>query len=213
MDSQNHIIEKSFKELNNYIQELEKYALLGMMGEVLSHGFNSGISSLNNQINNLPKDYLHLKETYIKTMGLVNGLTKSQYQSKYKSVIYYRDFKEWFNKRGVVLDIEPECEYFTNKNMFFAILFELLENARSNSLDRNYDNVIVNVSKKFIKISNKGLPPKNPDNIFNLGYTEKREGRGFGLYISKRILNELGYDLIYKYHKTKELNRVIIKAK
>jgi sensor histidine kinase regulating citrate/malate metabolism len=34
------------------------------------------------------------------------------------------------------------------------------------------------------------------ERIFELGFTRKPLGRGMGLYISKQVLNKIGYDLI-----------------
>lgn len=203
MESKNHILNKSFKDLDDYINKLERYALIGMMGEVLSHGFNSGLSTLNIQINNLPDEYDKIKKNYSHTIGLVNGLMKQSYDSLYRNNIDAKDFKKYFENSPYTIEISEEASFFVNKNVFMAVLFELTQNAVSNvnKASRNLKDVSIIIRKNIIQIKSVGLPPNNPDRIFNLGYTERigTGGRGFGLYISKRILSEMGYDLRYNY--------------
>lgn len=205
-----HILSKNYSELEEYINKLEEYALIGMMGNVLSHGYNSGIMTLNHLVDNLPEEHSFLKQVYSKTFGLVNSLTKMSYLSEYRSTVYFKDLKKWLEEKSIALKVKSEFEFFGHKNIFYAILFELLQNAISNTELVNRESIEVQTLTNKLIISNIGVPPKNPDNIFNLGYTEKRGGKGFGLYASKKSLNKMGYDLRYIYNKSSSKNKFII---
>lgn len=84
---------------------------------------------------------------------------------------------------------------------FFPVFINLVDNAiywlsgQNERLERKiqldaFDNVL------RVSDSGPGIHDRDRHDIFNLGFTRKPEGRGMGLYIAKKTLNEVGYDLI-----------------
>lgn len=214
MDSDNHIVNDAFNKMQDHIKLLEKYAIIGMMSETLTHGFNSGVAELEYMINDLPEKHSDLKNKYNKTMGLLTGMLRNNYISSTRSYIKPKDFKEFFNGNLVdsrinfKVDIDENAEWFVHKSVFLGIIYELITNAI-----RYGTNVEVVIKKKFVKVSNEGKAPSNPDKVFELGYSEKRGGsKGFGLYISRRLLNEMDFELSYRRYSDSK-NVFVIKKK
>ena len=97
------------------------------------------------------------------------------------------------NEKSIFLNFKKGRDY---------IVHELTQNARSNvwKTSKKYkdEDISILVKKDALIVRNIGTPPINPDKIFDLGYSERVGGSaGFGLYISKRILAEVGYKLFY----------------
>lgn len=212
MDSDNFILKNSFKDLDEYIKKLEKYAIIGMTSEISSHGFNSGAANLRHQIDKLPKEYDSLKDLYAKTMGLVHGVMENNYISQYRDTLKHDFFKKEFKDVTSNLTIDKDVDFFVPKALFQAILYELINNAKRYSSNRE-EEIEVKISKNMIQIVNYGPVPKRPTEIFNLGYSEKRGGsNGFGLYICKRLLNEMDLDLSY-HNSSENRNLFVIRPK
>jgi len=47
----------------------------------------------------------------------------------------------------------------------------------------------------FVTDTGPGIRPSDSQAIFEMGFTRRPGGRGMGLYISRRILKEIGYEL------------------
>jgi signal transduction histidine kinase len=100
-----------------------------------------------------------------------------------------------------------ECTQAFSKNIivgypstFYPVYTNIVDNAifwlRDQSLPRQ---IILDADKDgSIYISNNGpsVDIRDQQRIFELGFTRKPLGRGMGLYISKQVLNKVGYDLI-----------------
>jgi signal transduction histidine kinase len=83
---------------------------------------------------------------------------------------------------------------------FYPVYINLIDNAifwlRDQSLPRQ---IFLDADKDgSIYISNNGpsIDIRDHQRIFELGFTRKPLGRGMGLYISKQVLNKVGFDLI-----------------
>lgn len=100
-----------------------------------------------------------------------------------------------------------ECSQSFLKNIvvgfpstFYPVYTNIVDNAifwlKDQPLPRN---IILDADKEgAVYISNSGpsIDIRDRQRIFELGFTRKPLGRGMGLYISKQVLNKIGYDII-----------------
>jgi signal transduction histidine kinase len=98
-----------------------------------------------------------------------------------------------------------ECSQMFAKNIivgfpstFYPVYTNLVDNAifwlRDQPQPRK---VFLDADRSGIYISNNGpsIDIRDQQRIFELGFTRKPLGRGMGLYISKQVLNKVGYDI------------------
>lgn len=84
---------------------------------------------------------------------------------------------------------------------FFPVFINLVDNAiywLSGQNERFERKIQLDAFDNVLRVSDSGpgVHDRDRHDIFNLGFTRKPEGRGMGLYIAKKTLNEVGYDLI-----------------
>ena len=84
---------------------------------------------------------------------------------------------------------------------FYPVFVNLMDNAvywLSGLNERHERKIQLDASQKVIRVSDSGpgVHVRDRNDIFDLGFTRKPEGRGMGLYIAKKTLREIGYDLI-----------------
>ena len=100
-----------------------------------------------------------------------------------------------------------ECTQAFTKNIivgfpstFYPVYTNIVDNAifwlRDQPLPRQI--ILDSDEDGSIYVSNNGpsIDIRDQQRIFELGFTRKPLGRGMGLYISKQVLNKIGYDLI-----------------
>lgn len=117
-----------------------------------------------------------------------------------KSVFYARMSEERHK-------ITFECSQAFSKNIvigfpstFYPVYTNIIDNAifwlRDQPLPRQ---ILLDADKEgAIYISNSGpsIDVRDRQRIFELGFTRKPLGRGMGLYISRQVLNKIGYEII-----------------
>lgn len=212
----NFILKDSFKNLDNYIAELEKYAMIGMMAECLTHGYNSGMWQLRSQIEALPKGNENIKANFAKTTGLLYGMLQFTSLSSIRDCVKEKEFKDMLriidSRMEYELTIEENVNWFVDRTTFLAVVYELIMNAFKYG-DVEIGKPQIHIGLKQIKIISFGKPPSNVDKIFKLKYTEGTNSKGFGLYIGKRLLNQMGYELRHQYRRSNKSNVFIIVEK
>ncbi len=87
------------------------------------------------------------------------------------------------------------------RSSFYPVFVNLMDNAIYwlSGLNERYERKIqLDASQELIRVSDSGpgVHVRDRNDIFDLGFTRKPEGRGMGLYIAKKTLREIGYDLI-----------------
>ena len=87
------------------------------------------------------------------------------------------------------------------RSSFYPVFVNLMDNAiywLSGLNERHERKIQLDASKELIRVSDSGpgVHVRDRNDIFDLGFTRKPEGRGMGLYIAKKTLDEIGYDLI-----------------
>jgi signal transduction histidine kinase len=117
-----------------------------------------------------------------------------------KDVFYARMSDE---RHQITFECTPAFEKNTIvgfPSTFYPVYTNIVDNAifwlRDQPLPRL---ILLDANKEgSIYISNNGpsLDIRDQRRIFELGFTRKPLGRGMGLYISKQVLNKIGYDLI-----------------
>ena len=86
---------------------------------------------------------------------------------------------------------------------FYPVFVNLVDNAIFWLRDRPEPRIIgldADGSGMVVSDNGPGVPSRDRDAIFELGFTRKPGGRGLGLYISKEALDKAGYNLILSEH-------------
>lgn len=105
----------------------------------------------------------------------------------------------------LIREFEPGLIVSLDKHRVMQILVNLIRNAKHamKSVDRDDKQMIINVDQEqpeMVTISVKdngiGIPPENLTNLFNHGFTTKKNGHGFGLHSGANFARELGGSLI-----------------
>jgi len=82
---------------------------------------------------------------------------------------------------------------------FYPVYVNIIDNAIFWLRDQPQPRIIyLDADKEGIYISNNGpsVDIRDQQRVFELGFTRKPTGRGMGLYISKQVLNKIGYDIV-----------------
>ncbi|NJK85266.1 MAG: sensor histidine kinase [Bacteroidales bacterium] len=104
-------------------------------------------------------------------------------------------------------NITIECSQTFSKNIivgfpstFYPVYINLVDNAIFWLKEQQLPRIIFLDADKdgIVYLSNNGpdIDIRDRQRIFELGFTRKPLGRGMGLYISKQVLNKIGFDLI-----------------
>ena len=104
-----------------------------------------------------------------------------------------------------VLNVNTSLEIKTDKNLFMQILYNLLINALKYSIENVKPTIEIELIKDHsyfylqIKDYGRGISEKYKENFFYLGFrgdnAKKIKGKGFGLWISKKLLENLGMEI------------------
>ena len=81
---------------------------------------------------------------------------------------------------------------------FYPVFVNLVDNAIFWLQDRSVPRVIrleAEGEAMIVMDNGPGVPTRDRETIFELGFTRKPGGRGLGLYISRDVLSRIGYDL------------------
>src|SRR6478735_1577893 len=163
----NEYLNRTFQEVENYVETIEKYALIGMMGHVLTHGFNSSLSYLYNQIQDLPDKYNNIKESFDINIGFIQGILNTMYISDFRNVIEIKDIKKFLDNylknNSFEFVFEDKWSFYGYKSSFYAILTELISNAKKYGDGKIRLSFLNNGS---VIVENNGSFPKNPTKIF-----------------------------------------------
>ncbi|TXK36458.1 ATP-binding protein [Pontibacter qinzhouensis] len=193
---------------------------LGMAIEVINHEFDSSIrgirhdlrrlkawadvnQSLSSVYNNLRTSFDHLDGYLTLFTPLHRRLYRNEVEIKGAEIRTYID--DLFKKRLERHEIELKAtQNFIKKTIigypssFYPVFVNIVDNAIFWLKDQPVPRIIeLDAKGKDFYISNNGpiIPERNFDVIFEQGVSYKPGGRGLGLFISKEVLNKIGYDL------------------
>lgn len=194
-------------------------AQLGIAVEIIDHEFNQLYAKINNQLGILGSNQV------VNTLKEFNFLVKSfnQLEDKYAllSPLYrisgalvkdipcnkiYNYLLEFFENQikdlGISFDVSNDFENHSI-NIKEPVIHTVFINIINNAIYwlRNKEQRIIKldylVDTQEIIIANSGekIPDYRLDKIFDLFYSQRPNGRGIGLYLSKQSLNESGLDI------------------
>ena len=194
-------------------------AQLGIAVEIIDHEFNQLYAKINNQLNIL-NNFEVISE--IKEFQFLEKNFK-QLEDKYALLSpLYRISGALLKDVSCNKVYNYLLEFFENQIQEYKIQFEVTDSFKNHSITikepvihtifiniinnaiywmRNKENRIIKLDylsdTDEIVIANSGekIPDYRLDKIFELFYTQRPNGRGIGLYLSKQSLNEAGLDI------------------
>lgn len=194
-------------------------AQLGIAVEIIDHEFNQLYAKINNQIGVLSK-YENVNS--IKEFRFLEKNFK-QLEVKYALLSpLYRISGALIKEVSCNIVYKYLLEFFENQIADYNIKFDVSENFKNHSITikepvihtvfinvinnaiywmRNKEQRIIKLDystdTKEIIIANSGekIPDYRLDKIFDLFYSQRPNGRGIGLYLSKQSLNEAGLNI------------------
>lgn len=105
----------------------------------------------------------------------------------------------------LIREFEPGLIVSLDKHRVMQILVNLIRNAKHamKSVEHNDKKLTINVDQNepgmvtiSVKDNGSGISPENLTNLFNHGFTTKKNGHGFGLHSGANFARELGGSLI-----------------
>lgn len=197
-------------------------AQLGMAIEIISHEFGAAIRSVRSGLRGLKAwadANRELKSLYQGIRGSFDHLdayltlfTPLQRRLYRKAV----DIRGWelhdflinlFGQRLARHHIElTQTDAFAStavrgySSSFYPVFINLVDNAiywLSGLNERLERRIQLDASRNTFRVSDTGpgIHARDRDEIFDIGFTRKPEGRGMGLHIARATLREIGYDL------------------
>ncbi len=208
-----------FDQMKYQWEQTRDTAQLGIAVEIIDHEFNQLYAKINNQLGILGND------TSIRSIKEFVFLEKNfkQLEDKYAllSPLYRISGALSKDVSGKTI-YNYLTEFFENQIREYNIIFEVSESFKQHSINikepvihtvfiniinnaiywmRNKDQRIIKLDylndSEEIVIANSGekIPDYRLERIFELFYSQRPNGRGIGLYLSRQSLNESGLDL------------------
>jgi len=158
------------------------------------------VASLQKNIEHI-KDIVAMQQSYAKVSGLTESLSPVELVEDALRMNAGSFFKHEVELvRDLSADLPKVC---VDRHKVLQILVNLLRNAKhacEDSIRADKRITVRAVDEKgrvYITIADNGvgIPPENLNRIFNLGFTTKKEGHGFGLHSAANAAKEMGGSL------------------
>ncbi len=198
-------------------------AQLGMAIEIISHEFGAAIRSVRSGLRSLKawadvnsklmSLYQSIRGSFDHLDGYLTLFTPLQ-RRLYRKAVHIRGWEihefldNLFGQRLARHNIElVRTDAFATATVqgypssFYPVFVNLVDNAiywLSGQNERLNRRIQLDASGKAFRVSDSGpgIHTRDRDDIFDIGFTRKPEGRGMGLYIARETLREVGYDLV-----------------
>lgn len=209
---------ENFKET---LSQYYEYAQLGMTIGIIQHEFNHVVDDIKNNIislrswgdsnpdlkvlySNIANSFYHL-EGYLKQFTPINrrlNRRKEIISGKNISDYIERVFYERFEKDNIKLSVldgfyKKEVEIFPSS--IYPVFINLVDNALYWLKFYGVDDATITLdgdeNSFYISNNGKGIKLEDSLQIFDFGFSNKDDGRGMGLFISKQTLNREKYDI------------------
>lgn len=194
-------------------------AQLGIAVEIIDHEFNQLYAKINNQLNTLndneaissikefnflEKNFKQLEDKYalLSPLYRISGAVAKDISCNvvFKYLVeFFENQIEEYNIKFEVSDSFKNHSIIIKEPVIHTIFINIINNAIY--WMRNKEERIIKLDYLFdsdeIIIANSGekIPDYRLDKVFDLFYTQRPNGRGIGLYLSKQSLNEAGLDI------------------
>lgn len=193
---------------------------LGMAIEVINHEFDSSIKAIRHDLrrlkswsdvnqsltpvyNNLRTSFDHLDGYLSLFTPLHRRLYRNEVEIKGSEIRTFIEdlFKKRFDRHNIQLVTTQEFLKKTIKgypSSFYPVFVNIVDNAIFWAKDQQSKSIIELDAKGanfFISNNGPSIPERNQEAIFEQGLSFKPGGRGLGLYISREVLEKVGYDL------------------
>lgn len=194
-------------------------AQLGIAVEIIDHEFNQLYAKINNQLNTLSsnevinsikefnfleKNFKQLEDKYalLSPLYRISGAITKDISCNAVFNYLLEFFENQIDEYNIKFDISDSFKNHTIKikePVIHSIFINIINNSiywMRNKEDRIIKLDYLNDSEEII-IANSGekIPDYRLDKVFELFYTQRPNGRGIGLYLSKESLNEAGLDI------------------
>jgi len=207
--------ENLLKKLSDY----EELAQLGISIEIIDHQFNVMYSQMSDAVKsfaNFSQKYPEMKESfkYLNTaFQHLEGnykLLKPLYRTsrRTREIVtgeqiekYVRDFfANEFERYRIDFSVNEGfrlTEFFTYDSIIKPVFLNLINNANYWLIPAENRRIRIEEEQGKVLIMNSGerIDDSYLEDIFTLFFTRKRDGRGIGLYLAKKNLNSIGYDI------------------
>ena len=207
---------------------------LGMAIEVINHEFNASIRAVRDNLRRLKTWadvnpsleglYQNIRTSFDHLDGYL-GLFTPLHRRLYRKAIIFKGseihtflsdlFRERFKRHRVELVGTPAFMNIRIKgypSSFYPVFVNLVDNAvfwlkdqpvRTISLDA------LSSGELIVRDTGPGIPARDREAIFELGFSRKPGGRGMGLHISREVMRKVGYELTLYPSKTGAEFRII----
>ncbi len=211
--------EKQNQNLEVKLQDYEELAQLGMAIEIIDHQFNVMYSQMNDAVHEidqfsrrnkgiessfkqLQSAFQHLEGNYklLKPLYRTSRRTREVITGKqiedYIKLFFQNEFKR-FRIVFSVNDDFRDYEFFTYDSIIKPVFLNLINNANYWLIPSEKREIRIELIDGEIRVMNSGEPIDDTylEDIFTLFFTRKRDGRGIGLYLARKSLNAIGYNL------------------
>lgn len=233
--------EEQNEKLEIKLQDYEELAQLGMSIEIIDHQFNVMYAQMNDAVNEIEKysrknegieySFKQLKNAFQHLEGnykLLKPLYRTSRRTRetitgFQIKKYIEDFFEnEFQRYRIDFEVDDafkEYEFFSYDSIVKPTFLNIINNANYWLIPSSDRKIKIELINDEIRIMNSGekIDDSQIEDIFTLFYTRKRDGRGIGLYLAKKNLNAIGYDIFATndkdYNKLKGACFVISKIK
>lgn len=201
-------------------EQTRETAQLGVAVEIIDHEFNQLYAQINFAINELNKEsvignfeqfqyltknFKQLEDKYdlLSPLYRISGVTAKDVSGEQIQDYLIKFFERRFNDYQIKLESTPQ---FLSHNMFIkepiihTVFINVINNAiywmRNNKDERK---ILLDYKKETneVIICNSGMKISEHrlEKIFDIFYSNRPNGRGIGLYLSKQSLNESNFDI------------------
>jgi signal transduction histidine kinase len=211
--------EKQNQKLEEKLSDYEELAQLGVSIEIIDHQFNVMYSQMNDAVQEidlysrknkgiesafkqLKGAFQHLEGNYklIKPLYRTSRRTREIITGRQIENYIKNFFKNDFNRYRIhfsVNDAFRYYEFFTYDSIIIPIFINIINNANYWLIPAENREIKIEIIDDEIRIFNSGerIDDYYLEDIFTLFFTRKRDGRGIGLYLAKKNLQSIGYNI------------------
>ena len=188
--------------------------------EVINHEFNASIRAVRYNLRrlkswadvnpSLDELYQNIRTSFEHLDGYL-GLFTPLHRRLYRKAIIFKGadihtflsdlFRERFNRHGVQLTGTPafmQTRIEGYPSSFYPVFVNLVDNAVFWLKDQPVRTITLDAlpgGELIVRDTGPGIPLRDRESVFELGFSRKPGGRGMGLHISREVLRKIGYDL------------------